>query len=304
MSIEHRAGYVAVAGRPNVGKSSLVNHYLGVSLLPVSPKPQTTHRRQLGILTLPAAQVVFVDAPGMHTPRHRLGELLDELAHQALQDADLVLAVFELNRLPGPDDRRVASAVTASRKPVLAALNKIDLTPPEQLQGHWEAYEQLLPATPATGVSATRGDNLDRLLEGILERLPAGPRYFPDAELTGSFERELAADLIRAAALQALRQEVPHSLAVMIEEFRERDGRGAWVAATLFVERESQKGIVIGKGGRMLREIGTRARKDIERMSGRSIYLQLRVKVLPKWRNDEQALRRLGYRPNSPGRRT
>ena len=304
MSSEHRAGYVAVAGRPNVGKSTLVNHYLGESILPVSPKPQTTHRRQLGILTLPAAQVVFVDAPGMHSPRHRLGELLDEVAHDVLRDADLVLGVFELNRMPTPDDRRVASAVTASQKPLLAALNKIDLTPPEQLQGHWEAYEELLPATPVFGVSATRGDNLDRLLEGILERLPAGPGYFPETELTDSFERDLAADLIRAAALQALRQEVPHSIAVMIDEFRERNGRGAWVAATLFVERESQKGIVIGKGGRMLREIGIQARKDIERMSGRSIYLQLRVKVLPKWRDDDQALRRLGYRPRSPGRRS
>jgi len=302
MSSEHRAGYVAVVGRPNVGKSTLVNRYLGESILPVSPKPQTTHRRQLGILTLPAAQVVFVDAPGIHAPRHRLGELLDELAHEALRDADLALGVFELNRPPTPDDRRVASALTASQKPLLAALNKIDLTPPEQLQGHWEAYERLLPATPAFGVSATRGDNLDRLLEGIVERLPGGPGYFPDSELTDSYERDLAADLIRAAALQALRQEVPHSIAVVIDEFKERNGRGAWVAATLFVERESQKGIVIGKGGRMLREIGIQARKDIERMSGRSVYLQLRVKVLPKWRNDDQALRRLGYRPRTPGR--
>jgi GTP-binding protein Era len=193
--------------------------------------------------------------------------------------------------------------VTSSQKPHLAAFNKIDLTPPAALQANWEAYEQLLPAAPVYGVSATRGDNLDQLLEGIVERLPAGPAYFPDAELTDSHERELAADLIRAAALQALRQEVPHSIAVLIDEFRERHGRGAWIAATLFVERESQKGIVIGKGGHMLREIGTLARKDIERMSGRTIYLQLRVKVLPKWRNDEQALRRLGYRSRTPSRR-
>jgi len=303
VSSEHRSGYVAVAGRPNVGKSTLVNRYLGESILPVSPRPQTTHRRQLGILTLPTAQVVFVDAPGMHSPRHRLGAVLDELAHDALRDADLVLCLFDLSRRPDPDDRRVAGAVTSSQKPHLAAFNKIDLTPPAVLQANWEAYEQLLPAAPVYGVSATRGDNLDQLLEGIVERLPAGPAYFPDAELTDSHERELAADLIRAAALQALRQEVPHSIAVLIDEFRERHGRGAWIAATLFVERESQKGIVIGKGGHMLREIGTQARKDIERMSGRTIYLQLRVKVLPKWRNDEQALRRLGYRSRTPSRR-
>lgn len=304
MSSEHRAGFVAVAGRPNVGKSTLVNRYLGESILPVSPRPQTTHRRQLGILTLPAAQVVFVDAPGMHTPRHRLGALLDEVAHAALRDADLVLCLFDLSRGPAPDDRRVAAAVASSQKPRLAALNKIDLTPPAALQANWEAYEQLLPTTPVFGVSATRGDNLDQLLEAIVERLPPGPRFFPDAELTDSHERDLAADLIRAAALQALRQEVPHSIAVLVDEFRERSGRGAWIAATLFVERESQKGIVIGKGGRMLREIGTQARKDIEQMSGRSIYLELRVKVLPKWRNDEQALRRLGYRSGPSGRRS
>ncbi len=304
MSSEHRAGFVVVAGRPSVGKSTLVNRYLGESILPVSPRPQTTHRRQLGILTLPAAQVVFVDAPGIHSPRHRLGKLLDELAHEALNEADLVLCVFDLSRSPTPDDRRVAGAVASSQKPRLGALNKIDLTPPEMLQRHWEAYEDLLPASPVFGVSALRGDNLELLLEAILERLPAGPPYFPEGEITDAYERELAADLIRAAALQALRQEVPHSIAVVIDEFRERNGRGAWVAATLFVERESQKGIVIGKGGRMLREIGTQARKDIERMSGRNVYLQLRVKVLPKWRNDEQALRRLGYRSGPSGRRS
>ena len=300
----HRSGFIALAGRPNVGKSTLVNALLKESILPVSRKPQTTRKQQLGILTTPQAQAVFVDTPGIHEPHHRLGELMNKAAQAALLDADLVLCVFDLHFQPGRDDQRVASAVQASQKRCLAALNKIDLTSPENLQSNWEAYEHLLPSAKPIGVSATRGDNLELLLAEILESLPPGPRYFPETEVTDTYERDLAADLIRAAALELLRQEVPHSVAVVVDEYRERKERGAFIAATLYVERQSQKGIVIGKGGQMLREIGKLARKGIEAMSGRSVYLELRVKVLPGWRNDEQALRRLGYATRSPSRRS
>ncbi len=303
-----------MAGRPNVGKSSLLNALVGEPLWPVSAKPQTTRERQLAILTTDSAQLIFVDTPGLHQPQHQLGEFLNQTASAVLSDADLILAVFDLHMLPSDADRLVVEQLQqAGGVPVVAALNKIDLLEPEQLKAHWEAYRELCPEVELIGVSATRGDNLDRLLEVLIARLPEGPQYYPPEEVTDRYERDIAADLIRAAAMELLRHELPHSIAIRIDEYKERnrprgqaaserlserppsEPRGAYIAATVFVERASQKGIVIGKGGTMLREIGTRARQSIERMSGRKVYLELRVKELPGWRNDPAALQRLGY---------
>ena len=178
---------------------------------------------------------------------------------------------------------------------IIAAMNKMDLIRPEQLQSHWDAYMALLPESLAVGVSATRGDNLELLTHEVLDRLPIGPKYYSEAEVTDAYERDIAADLIRSAALELLRDEIPHSLAVQIDEYKERGDRGAYIAAMLYVERDSQKGIVIGKRGSMLREIGKLGRKSIEQMSGRKVYLDLRVKVWPHWRDDATALRQLGY---------
>lgn len=288
---------MGLAGRANVGKSSLLNALVGEPLWPISPKPQTTRERQLAILTTESAQLIFVDTPGMHEPHHKLGEYMVEIAGAAVGDSDLILAVFDLHLPPSPDDRLVAAylAEQAEGKPIVAALNKIDLVEPDQLQDHWHAYQQLCPEAELIGVSATRGDNLVQLLETLVGLLPEGPQYYPPGELTDRYERDIAADLIRSAGMELLREEVPHSLAVRIDEYRERNRRGAYIAATLFVERSSQVGIVIGKGGLMLREIGIRARQRIEQMSGRRVYLELRVKELPGWRNDLAALRRLGY---------
>jgi GTP-binding protein Era len=303
----HRSGFVAVAGRPNVGKSTLINAYLGQPLAPVSPRPQTTREPLTAILTLPHAQVVFLDTPGIHRPLHKLGRWMNDAAEQALTQVDLALAVFDLTAPPGEEDARVAERVRTlvPPRPMLAAFNKLDAVRPEEVESRSEAYRALLPEAEALAVSATRGDNRPQLLEQILERLPEGPRWYPTDQITEAYERDLAADLIRAAALGLLRQEVPHALAVRVDEYKERDERGVFLAATLFVERESQKGIVIGKGGTMLRRIGMRAREDIERLTSRRAYLQLRVKVQPGWRNDEKALKRLGYqtpRPSRPGR--
>ena len=294
----HKSGFVAVIGRPNVGKSTLINRYLRQSVAPVSPRPQTTRRRQLGILTLPDAQIIFVDTPGIHKPQHKLGEYMNAAAGQALRDAEALLVLFDLTRLPGGDDRRVAEAVRSLKPmpPCLVALNKIDAVQPEQARAHSDAYEGLIPEGEALPISALRGDNCDALLERLIERLPLGPRYYPEDEVTDLYERDIAADLIRAAALHKLRDEVPHSLAVRIDEYKERDAKGAYIRATLFVERESQKGIVIGKQASMLRQTGISARQQIEEMSGRKVFLDLRVKVQPRWRNDEGALRRFGYR--------
>lgn len=293
---DHRSGFVAVVGRPNVGKSTLVNAFLGQSVAAVSARPQTTHRRQMGILTLPSAQVIFVDTPGIHQPIHKLGEQMNKSAVDVLRDSDLVLMIFDISHPPTADDERVAESVRelGGRVPVQTALNKVDLVPPDVFQERFAAFEPLAGDEPLP-VSAVRGDNRQALLDRLLSLLPVGPRFFPEGEVTDTYEREIAADLIRAAAMQLLRNEVPYSIAVRIDEYEERNDRGAHISATLFVERESQKGIVIGKGGAMLREIGTLARREIEAMSGRHVYLQTRVKTLGGWRDDPKMLKRLGY---------
>jgi GTP-binding protein Era len=294
---EHRSGFVAVSGRPNVGKSTLLNAILAQDILPVSPKPQTTRVRQLAILTTSNAQAIFVDTPGIHRPRNRLGKYMNSVASNALEDADVILCVFDVHQAPKVSDRLVAGAILqrAPKTATIAALNKMDLARPERLQSNWNAFLALLPAAHPVGVSATRGDNLDLLTQEIVDRLPEGPQYYSDSEITDAHERDIAADLIRSAALALLRDEVPHSLAVKVDEYTERGQRGAYIAATIYVERDSQVGIVIGKRGSMLREIGKQGRESIEQMSGRKVYLDLRVKVWPGWRDDKQALRQLGY---------
>jgi GTP-binding protein Era len=294
---EHRSGFVAVAGRPNVGKSTLINAFLGQMVAAVSPRPQTTRRRQLGILTLPDAQVIFMDTPGIHKPLHKLGENMNSKALEVLEDADLLLVMFDMSQPPTDEDRLVTERVQAltSPTPTLVVMNKLDLVPTEEILSRQATFKALLPDVEAFPLSSTRGDNRDQLLDRILRLLPIGPQYYPEEVITDTFERDIAADMIRAAALKLLRNEVPHCIAIRIDEYKERDGHGAYIAATLFVERESQKGIVIGKGGKMLREIGTRARHEIEAMADRKVFLKLRVKVLSGWRNDVKALKRLGF---------
>lgn len=296
----HRSGFVAVVGRPSTGKSSLLNAALGQLVAPVSPRPQTTRRRQLGILTQTQTQVVFVDTPGIHAPHDRLGERMNAVARDTLNDADVALVVFDLSALPGPDDERAAERVRLSfaGKPVLLALNKVDLVQPQDLPERVAAYCRLLPEAEAWAVSATRGDACASLFGRLEALLPEGPQYYPPDELTQTYERDLAGELIRAAAMSLLHGELPHSVAVQVESFTERGEARASITAVLYVERESQKAIVIGRHGQMVREIGTLARRKIEEMSGRQIYLDLRVKVLRGWRQDETALRQFGYLPH------
>ncbi|MGA9534241.1 MAG: GTPase Era [Anaerolineales bacterium] len=293
-----RSGFVALIGRPNVGKSTLLNGLLGQPVLAVSAKPQTTHFRQLGILTREDVQIVFVDTPGIHQPIDRLGEYMDDLATGALGDADLGLVLFDASEPPTDDDRRVAERINFIRQgpPILAALNKVDLLSAQALADRRPTFEGLVPdADLVLPLSAIDPPSRDKLLLEVIARLPSGPKYYPDETITDRYERDLAADLIRAAALECLRDEVPHSIAVRVDEFEERQTGQDYIAATLFVERSSQKGIVIGKSGSMIRQIGTRSRASIEQMSGREIYLDLRVKVMPNWRSDETALREFGY---------
>ena len=296
---EFRSAFVAIIGRPNVGKSTLVNALLGQKIAAVSPKPQTTRKRQLGILTTDTAQLVFVDTPGIHNPRHKLGTFLNQEAEEALEGVDLILWVVEIAARPQEEDKLIASLLNKvpRRIPLVLAANKVDLVGADVLSARLEAYLATLKReAQVISISATDGQNLERLQELLVSLAPVRPPEYDEEQITDSYERDIAADLIREACLHSLRDEVPHGVGVRIDEFTERENGMLYIAATIFVERQSQKGIVIGEGGKMLKQIGSSARKEIEEMGGRPVFLELRVKVLKDWRNNEDALRRLGYK--------
>ncbi len=303
---EYRSAFIAIIGRPNVGKSTLVNTLLGQKIAAVSPKPQTTRRRQLGILTTDTAQLVFVDTPGIHHPRYKLGEFLNQEAQEALEGVDVILWLVDASVWPTEEDKQIASLLARlpHRTPLVLAANKIDLVPAETLTPHIEAYQASLKReAQGISISATQNLYLADLLNLLISLSPIHPPEFDEEQVTDSYERDIAADLIREACLHKLRDEVPHGVGVRVDEFTERENGMLYIAATVFVERESQKGIVIGEGGKMLKQIGSSARKEIEEMGGRPVFLELRVKVLKDWRNDENALRRLGYKIDKKKRR-
>jgi GTPase len=295
LPVDHRSGFVVVVGQPNVGKSTLMNAYLGQKLAIVSNKPQTTRTRLLGILTRPDAQVIFVDTPGIHRPFHKLGQHMVETALGALRDADVALFLVDVSAPPNPEDELVAQAVErsgAGRK--ILVMNKADLVAPAEIDKHRQAYLRLASLDDDVVISATRGNNREELLRRVLEALPFGPRYFPEEQVTDQEERFLASEFIREQVLKRAHQEVPHAVAVVVQEFKERRPDLTYIGATILVERDSQKGIVIGEGGRMLKLIGSGARAQIEDMLGHKVFLELWVKVRKQWRSDENELRRLG----------
>jgi len=298
MDNNHKSGFIAVMGRPNVGKSTLLNRLLQQTIAAVSPKPQTTRLQQLGILTLPEGQLIFIDTPGLHFPKHKLGEFMNQDALQALEDADLALLILDGSVPPNEEDQIFGEALQELEKkpPVFLILNKIDKVDPQELQDRSTQYQALLPDTALIPISAITGDNLNQLENRILEILPEGPLLFPEDQVTDLYEREIAADLIRAAAMRLLQKELPHVIAVRMDEFKERDNGSAYIEATIFVERDTQKGILIGEKGNMIKRIGSVARKEIESMSGRKVFLSLRVKVRKNWRNDLNALRLFGFK--------
>lgn len=301
-----RSGYIAIIGRPNVGKSTLVNALLGQKIAAVSPKPQTTRKRQLGILTSDKYQLVFVDTPGMHNPRHKLGKFLNREAEESLEGVDVILWLVDGAVKPTEEDQQIASLLnkTPRRTPLVLAANKMDLIPAEALNRNLEAYQlSVRRDAKAISLSAAQNQNLNELIELLVSLSPFRAPEFDEEQVTDSYERDIAADLIREACLHKLREEVPHGVGVRIDEFKERENGMLYIGATIFVERDSQKGIVIGEGGKMLKAIGSAARKEIEEMGGRPVFLELRVKVLKDWRNDENALQRLGYRMGKKNRR-
>lgn len=293
----HRSGFAALIGRPNAGKSTLVNALVGQKIAIVSSKPQTTRSRLLGIVTRPDYQLLLVDTPGIHkNPAFRLNRRMIEQAVAAIPDADVILFLVDLTTTPREEDMYIATLLRqkAARRPVLLVGNKCDRVPGAEATARLEAYHALLPeSTPISPISALEGSALDTLLDAIVARLPAGPRYYPNTQITDQTERHIAAELIREAVLNLTRQEVPHASAVLIEEFEERENGITYIAATIWVERDSQKPILIGKGGEKLKRIGSAARAELERFIGGQVYLDLWVKVKPKWRDDPARLREL-----------
>ncbi len=293
---DHRSGYVSLIGKPNTGKSTLLNALLGQKVAIVSDKPQTTRNAIIGILTRPEAQVIFLDTPGLHRPMHKLGEFMVETAKRALRDADLICLVVDVSTPPDAEDQQVIESLwEAGEKDAILVLNKADLVDAQTLAAHAVQYRALASFAEEITVSATRQQNLDRLLQIIIARLPLGPRYYPEDMITDQYERFIAAELVREQVMHRLRQEVPYGVAVAVDRFAERPDGLVHIEATIYVDKDSHKGIIIGRGGSMLKQIGQAARREIEKMLEAKVFLELWVKARPAWRKSEDELRRFGY---------
>jgi len=296
----YRSGFVVLIGRPNVGKSTLMNHYLGEKIAIVSPKPQTTRNRLLGILTRPDAQIIFADTPGLHHPRHKLSEFMVAQAWEALSEGDVILWMVDASAPVGPDDRRIGEVLEERHgaTPVVMALNKIDRLPDSaRRQERLEAYRRLATFAEVLPISALRGLGTEALLTTLIDRLPLGPLLYPPDQLSDQQTRFIAAEIIREKLLLALRDEIPHATAVWINTFKERPNGMIYIAADILVERDSQKRIVLGRKGQQIKQIGSAARTEIQQFLGQKVYLELWVKVRKHWRRNEQILRHIGYPP-------
>jgi GTP-binding protein Era len=296
MEQQFRSGFVAIVGRPNVGKSTLVNHLVGHKIAIVSDKPQTTRNRIQCVLTRPEAQVVFLDTPGIHKPRHKLGEYMVQVAKEAWDEVDCILFLVDGAAGIGYGDRQIAEQLKEVEAPIILVVNKVDELSHEQILTTLAPTTELGDFQEIFPVSAKTGYNVPALLDAVIGLMPPGPMYFPSGEISDHPEQFVIAELIREQALMVTRDEVPHALAVVVESVRRRDDKDIVdVAATIYVERASQKGILIGKQGSMLKQIGTEARQEIEALLGSQVFLQLEVKVNENWREQPKMLRRFGY---------
>ena len=289
-----KSGYIAILGRPNVGKSTLLNRLLGEKISIVSEKPQTTRNRIVGIVNLVDAQVVFLDTPGIHKGRDTFNKWMVDQALSTLSEVDVAALVVEAGESPGPGDRRVADAILASKKPAVLVVNKVDAVSPGVRKTRIEAYRALLPGAETFAVSALEGEGVDGFLEALVTRLPEGPKYFPDDQLTDVPERFVAAEIVREKVFLHTSEEIPYAVAVVTDTWEEGDP--IRIECTLFVERDSQKGMLIGKNGQMLKVIGTEARHELEAFLAAKVMLKLWVKVRKDWSKDKSSLEEFGYR--------
>jgi len=294
MAESFRSGFVSFTGRPNVGKSTLLNVVLGQKIAIVADRQQTTRNRILGIKNYPEAQIIFVDTPGIHKPGHALGSIMVRTAREVLSEMDLVVFVAEPDSIE--KDRPVIESLKNLDKPVILLLNKIDKIKKPEILSHIESYRNIFSFKEIIPVSALKHDGIDLFLVKVLEYLPAGPKYYSDDLVTDQMERFMVSEIIREKIVKNTSEEIPHSVAVEVTSWTEKRDGLLVIGANIYVEREGQKGIIIGSGGKMLKQIGTMARVDIEKLMDAKIFLELRVKVKKGWRDDTKMLNELGYR--------
>ena len=296
MTKSFKSGFVAIVGRPNVGKSTFMNYVLGQKIAIMSDKAQTTRNKIQGVYTKEDAQIVFLDTPGIHKPKHELGEFMVKSAYSALKEVDAVLFMVNVSEKRGPGDDFIIEKLKGIKTPIFLVLNKIDLVTPEVLLERVESYKDALDFAGVFPISVLQGNNVNELMEGLINALPEAPQYYPADQITDHPEYFVVSELIREKILQLTQEEIPHSVAVTVDKMQKDEFDKVHVYANIIVERKSQKGIIIGKGGRLLKEIGTRARRDIQQLLGNKVYLELWVKVEKDWRKRKSNLQEYGYR--------
>ena len=296
MTKSFKSGFVAIVGRPNVGKSTFMNYVLGQKIAIMSDKAQTTRNKIQGVYTKDNAQIVFLDTPGIHKPKHELGEFMVKSAYSALKEVDAVLFMVNVSEKRGPGDDFIIEKLKGIKTPIFLVLNKIDLVTPEVLLERVESYKDALDFAGVFPISVLQGNNVNELMEALIEALPEGPQYYPADQITDHPEYFVVSELIREKILQLTQEEIPHSVAVTVDKMQKDEFDKVHVYANIIVDRKSQKGIIIGKGGRLLKEIGTRARRDIQQLLGNKVYLELWVKVEKDWRKRKSNLQEYGYK--------
>jgi GTP-binding protein Era len=291
-----KSGFISIIGRPNVGKSTFLNRVIGQKIAIMSDKPQTTRNKIQGVLTMDDTQMIFIDTPGIHKPKHKLGDFMMKVAQNTLKEVDLVLFMVNAEEGFGRGEEFILEKFQTVSTPIFLVINKIDQIHPDELLSIIESYKEKYPFKEIVPISALQGNNVERLLDQIKTYLPEGPQYYPADQVTDHPERFIITELIREKALHLTREEIPHSLAVVLDKMERQKGKDIiHVMATVIVERDSQKGIIIGKQGSMLKEIGKRARADIENLLGSKVFLELWVKVQKDWRNRISQLRDFGF---------
>lgn len=292
----HKSGFAAIVGRPNVGKSTLLNRVVGQKIAIMSDKAQTTRNKIQGVYTTPDAQIVFIDTPGIHKPKHRLGDFMVETAYSALREVDVTLFMISADQKRGKGDDFIIERLRKNETPVFLVINKIDKVHPDELLAIIEDYAAQMMFAEIVPISATEGNNFETLMRLVIDQMPEGPQYFPEDQITDHPEYFIVSELVREKVLLLTRDEVPHSVAVVVDSMKRDENDKIHIQATIVVERDSQKGIIIGKGGKMLKQIGTKARLDIEHLLDDKVYLELWVKVQKDWRDKQTFLTDYGYR--------
>ncbi|MTV22457.1 GTPase Era [Staphylococcus delphini] len=292
---EYKSGFVTIIGRPNVGKSTFVNRVIGHKIAIMSDKAQTTRNKIQGVMTQQDAQIVFLDTPGIHKPKHKLGDYMMKVAKNTLSEIDAVMFMVNVNEEIGRGDEYIMEILKTVKTPVFLVLNKIDLVHPDALMPRIEQYEKYMKFAEIVPISALEGHNVDHFINVLKSYLPEGPQYYPDGQISDHPEQFVVSELIREKILQTTSEEIPHAIGVNVERMTQESEDRVHIEAVIFVERDSQKGIVIGKGGKKLKEVGKRARLDIEHLLGSKVYLDLWVKVQKDWRNKSSFIKQMGY---------